>query len=110
MKNSMDMEDENLTPQQRFQNELAPISFQELQKFFAKGMMIVVSQQLDMVDVAMKIHEDDVSVIQQWMDNEQLVRAHDEHAKQWVSESAELMAVTVAPWVLVQELKSEVLS
>lgn len=101
------MNDENLTTQQRFEKELAKISFQELQKFFAKGMMIIVSEQLDVIDVAMKLHRDDVKAIQQWIDEAKIVRAHDDHAKQWVENRVEFNAVTVAPWVLVQEMRNE---
>ncbi|WP_162846786.1 DUF2288 family protein [Marinicella litoralis] len=101
------MNEENLTTRQRFEKELGQISFQELQKFFAKGMMIMVSDQLPIIDVAMSLHDDDVQQIQQWIDDEQVVRAHDEHAKEWVVSRTEFNAVTVAPWVLVQEIHNE---
>jgi hypothetical protein len=101
------MTTENLTTQQRFEKELALISFQELQKFFAKGMMVIVGNQLSVIDVALKIHQDDKQVIDQWIKEGNIVRAHDDHAKKWVTQRAELMAVTVAPWVLVQEIVNE---
>ena len=101
------MTTENLTAQQRFEKELARISFQELQKFFAKGMMVIVGNQLSVIDVALKIHQDDKQVIDQWIKDGKIVRAHDDHAKKWVTQRAELMAVTVAPWVLVQEIVNE---
>ncbi len=94
----------NLSPKELFEKELAPISFQELQKFFAKGMIIKVAQHLDMVEVALEIHADNAEKVQQWMDNQELERAHDEHAKVWVKNRSELLAVTVAPWVLVQDI------
>jgi len=101
--------EEELTAKQRFEKEVGPISFQELQKFFAKGMMIVVNAELNLVDVALKIHEDDVSVIQRWINEDKITRAHDEHAKHWVKHRSEFNAVTVAPWVLVQEMRDEVI-
>ena len=101
------MTTENLTTQQRFEKELARISFQELQKFFAKGMMVIVGNELSVIDVALKLHQDDKQVIDQWIKAGSIVRAHDEHAKKWVTQRAELMAVTVAPWVLVQEIVNE---
>ena len=94
---------EGLTPKQHFEKELAEISFQELQKFFAKGMLIKVASHLDMVEVALQIHADNVAQVQQWMDNQDIERAHDEHAQVWVDNCSVLRAVTVAPWVLVQD-------
>ncbi len=101
------MNEESLTTQQRFEKELGQISFQELQKFFAKGMMIIVSDQLNIIEVAMSLHQDDVKKIQQWIDGDKIIRAHDDHAKQWVKSRIEFNAVTVAPWVLVQEKQNE---
>ncbi len=101
------MNDTELTTQQKFERELAPISFLELQKFFASGMMIVVSQRLSVIEVAMNLHEDNVETIQRWMNEESIVRAHDDHAKQWVANQTKFNAVTVAPWVLVQEIRNE---
>ncbi|MGJ8664136.1 MAG: DUF2288 domain-containing protein [Marinicella sp.] len=88
----------------QIEKEMAVISFQELQKFFAKGLMIKVDVGLNLVDVAMQIHADNTQQIQAWLDNNELIRAHDDHAKKWVADRSEFNAVTVAPWVLVQEL------
>ena len=90
-----------------FEQEMAPISFQELQKFFARGLLITTATHLDLVEVALAVHADDTEQIQRWLQQGDLVRAHDDHAKKWVAELAVLMAVTVAPWVLVQETPSE---
>ncbi len=100
---SEEISDEGLTPKQYFEKELAEISFQELQKFFAKGMLIKVAGHLDMVDVALQIHADNTVQIKQWMDSLEVQRVEDEHAKVWVESRSLLKAVTVAPWVLVQD-------
>lgn len=97
--------DEALTAAERFQQEVAEISFQELQKFFARGVMIVVDRSLDLLDVALAMHEDNAQQLQQWLDMGVVNRAQDEQAQKWVDERTKFMAVTVAPWVLVQELK-----
>lgn len=93
-----------INPRMHFEQEIAKISFQELQKFFAKGMLIKVSNDLELVEAALQIHADNVEQIQQWLDDETLVRAQDDHAKMWVANRTAFMAVTVAPWVLVQEI------
>ncbi|MCB1583459.1 MAG: DUF2288 domain-containing protein [Marinicella sp.] len=98
------MTEQHPSTKERFTREMAPIAFKELQKHFAKGIMIHVSQDLDLVEVAVKLHEDDTQAIKNWMAAEKLVRAHDEHAKNWLAQDMNLMAVTAAPWVLVQEI------
>lgn len=98
------MNEKNMTTRERFEREKAQIAFRELQKHFAKGIMIIISSELDMIDVAMKIHADDTRSIQQWMNENKITRAHDEHAKIWLEQDTEFMAVTAAPWVLVQEI------
>lgn len=99
------MTEQNISIKERFQQEMAPIAFVELQKHFAKGIIIHVANDVDMIEVAIKLQEDDTNAIQTWMDSEKIVRAHDEHAKKWLSNNTQLMAVTAAPWVLVQEIK-----
>ncbi len=94
--------EEGLKAKQCFTNELAEISFQELQKHFAKGILIKVADQLDIIEVALQIHADNTSQIQKWMDNQDIERAHDDHAQFWIDNRSMLKAVTVAPWVLVQ--------
>ncbi|MCX7553937.1 DUF2288 domain-containing protein [Marinicella sp. S1101] len=96
------------SPRARFAEQMAPISFQELQKHFAKGILIKVSDKMDLLDVAVAIHKDATEQVQDWMENGSLERAHDEHAKDWIARRSMLMAVTVAPWVLVQDIKQDV--
>ncbi len=100
------MNEQELSVREHFQREMAPIAFTELQKHFAKGILIEVSKELDMIEVALKLHEDDAAAIKSWMDEEKIVRAHDEHAKKWLANDTKLMAVTSAPWVLVQEINT----
>ncbi|WP_223787616.1 DUF2288 domain-containing protein [Marinicella meishanensis] len=102
---SQDPANSELTVTEQLQQEMAPISFQELQKFFARGVMIVVDRSLDLVTVAVALHEDNAQQLQQWLDMGLVNRAQDEQAQKWVDERTEFMAVTVAPWVLVQEMK-----
>ena len=96
--------DDEMTPREHFERELGVIGFHELQKHFAKGILIIVNDQLDLVDAAVQIHADNAEQIKLWMDQSYLVRAHDEHAKEWNAKNTDLKAVTVAPWVLVQAI------
>lgn len=102
--NKLTKEDKsNISTRERFAEQTAEIGFEELQKHFAKGILINVSPQLDLLDVAVQIHADNTVQIKKWMDNASIERAHDEHAKVWIENQSTLLAVTVAPWVLVQD-------
>ncbi len=79
------------------------ISWKELQRFFATGVVIWVDDALDMVDVALKISEDDSTVVADWLNSGQLARVSDEQALRWFEDDAMLWSVVVKPWILVQE-------
>lgn len=83
--------------------ETAQADWTELQRFFAKGMLIQVSSTLDLVEVAAHIACDDSASVQAWMAAGQVAKLADETAADWHDRSPVLWAVVVAPWILVQE-------
>jgi hypothetical protein len=83
--------------------ETAKIPWQELQRFFAAGKVLCVTAELDLVDIACALQQDDVKSVQTWTESGQLAPASDDQAKHWISDDALLWAVVVKPWVLVQE-------
>lgn len=97
--------EEVLTPKQKFNLETGKLGWQELQTHFARGVVIVVNQELDLIDIAVKLSDDNAKVIEQLIDDGAIVRAHDDHARSWVEKEPDFWAVVVSPWVLVQEIK-----
>lgn len=83
--------------------ETARIDWKELQPWFAKGHVIVVSAELDLVSVAFELCQDNKQQFEAWMQSEQISNATDEQAKLWLEEDKELWAVVVKPWILVQD-------
>jgi len=90
--------------QQKLNLETGRISWAELQRHFAHGVVLVVSGQLDLIEVAIKLSEDDKQQFETWLNNAQLWRARDEDARQWNEANTEFWSVVVAPWVLVQAI------
>jgi len=84
--------------------ESGVIAWPELQRHFARGVVVVVSPPLDLLEVAAAMARDDASKLGDWMQSSRVLRATDEHARQWEMAQPDLRAVVVAPWVLVQEL------
>ncbi len=86
--------------------ETARISWQELETHFARGVVIRVDGDLDLVEVATCFANDDKQAAEAWI-NAGKVQHLDMHtAKDWEGRDPDLWAVVVAPWVLVQERRN----
>lgn len=83
--------------------ETARISWPELELHFARGVLIRVAAELDLVEVATCFANDDKDPVECWTAAAQLGPLDIPTAKQWSTGTCELWAVVVAPWVLVQE-------
>ena len=80
------------------------LTWLELQRHFARGVVLVAESTLDFLDVATALASDDVESTGAWTREGLLHRATDDDARRWVEAQATFRAVVVAPWVLVQEL------
>lgn len=82
--------------------ETSQIPWKELQRFFASGAALLVSKELDLVEVAFQMSEDNAAQIQQWMEAGKFGKVTDAQAAAWYEADALMWAVVVSPWVLVQ--------
>ena len=85
-------------------SETAKIPWQELQRYFAAGKVMLVAGGLDLVEVACALEADDAERVKAWIESAQLAPVSDEQAKDWVAADATLWAVVINPWVLVQTI------
>jgi len=85
-------------------SETAKISWLDLQRFFAAGKVMLVTAELDLVDVAYAFQHDAIEQVKTWTENQQVSPVNDDQAKHWVASDAVLWAVVVKPWVLVQTI------
>ena len=83
--------------------ETSKIAWKELQRFFASGSAVFVASSLDLVDVAYQFSIDNKIQVAQWLKNNQIALVSDKQAIKWLKEDAEVWAVVVKPWILVQE-------
>lgn len=83
--------------------ETSQIAWKELQRHFASGTVRVVTDDLDLVEVAYQISENNVAQVSRWLENQQLAVVSDEQARTWWESDAQLWAVVISPWVLVQQ-------
>jgi len=89
----------------KLNKETGKIGWLDLEKHFASGNVVYVSPELDLIEVAYQVSQDNKAVVEPWVSAQQLSPATDAQAVQWHDQNTELWAVVVAPLVLVQPVK-----
>jgi hypothetical protein len=90
----------------KLNGETAKVSWTEMQRHHARGVVVRVAGELDLVAVALAMAQDDGTTVGRWMQAGQLGKVSDEQASDWLARDPDLWSVVVAPWVLVQERAS----
>ena len=83
--------------------ETGAISWAELIRHFARGVVIKVDTDIALIDVAQHIASDNTAEMQSMLNAGTVARASDEDAKDWTDRNPDFWCVVTAPWVLVQE-------
>ncbi|MEA3116786.1 MAG: hypothetical protein QOI13_56 [Paraburkholderia sp.] len=83
--------------------ETAKIDWVDLEQFFARGMLLRVARDLDLVSVAEAIAADDTQQVARWLSAGLVERVRSETAADFAARNPVLWAVVVSPWVCVQE-------
>lgn len=90
----------------RLNGETSKINWQELQRSYASGVVIVVAKELDLIEVACQFSLDNTAALEVWLTAGTVAKANEEQASLWYEKNVLVWAVVVAPWVLVQEQKT----
>ncbi len=90
----------------KINRETARLPWSELTRHFAQGTVVYVSEELDLVDVAVRISHDDKASISAWMAAGKVAKVTDLQAQTWSESNAELWTSVVSPFVLVQPQKT----
>ncbi len=78
------------------------LEWQELEKHFARGVVIKVDPAMDLVETGAIFVQDNRQQIEIWMNDGTICKANDDDALNWSEHKPVFWAVVVAPWVLVQ--------
>ncbi len=92
----------------KLNGETSRMPWREMLRFFAGGNVLVIEDGLDLVDVALRIAQDDKAAIAAWLQADCIRHVSDDQARAWLDDDAQLWAVVVKPWVLVQRHKEAV--
>lgn len=88
-------------------NETSRINWNELQRFFAGGWLIYVSEQINLLDVAVAFSLDDKTLVSKWLTSGDIAKVSNEQAKYWHENNALFWANVVKPWVLIQPVEQD---
>ena len=92
----------------KINRETARVHWSELERHFAHGSVVYVSEELDLVEVALRIAHDDKDSITRWMNEGKVAKVSDLQARTWQAADTPLWAAVVNPFVLVQPEKHAV--
>lgn len=101
------MHDQPSTLYAKLLGETAQISWQELQPFFARGALLRVNAEADLVAVAEALALNRHPEVAAWLEQGLLQKVDEAHAQDWLQRDPTLWAVVVSPWVVIQERGSE---
>lgn len=97
------MSEDSSTLYAKLLGETASITWQELQPFFARGALLRVDSEFDLIEAAQALAQDDREKVATWLAAGHLAKLEAHEAQGWLERDPSLWAVVVAPWVLVQE-------
>jgi hypothetical protein len=100
-------EDSERLERTRLNQETARIRWAELQRFFARGVVIWVRPGVDLIDAALAFSADNRGGVEAELARGGIAKVTDAQARDWLAGNAELWAVVVKPWVLIQEVVCE---
>lgn len=82
--------------------QTALIHWDELQVHFARGALIRVADNVDLVETALSIVKNDTAAVEGLQELKQLDAPNDDDARAWADQNPEFWALVIAPWVLIQ--------
>ena len=99
------MTDESPDVSELLNAQTARIAWPELARHFARGVLVRVGGELDLLEIAESVIKDDAARLEPLFSSGAVSRATDSDAIRWTESQTEFWAVVVAPWVLVQEIQ-----
>ncbi len=91
----------------KINRETGRVKWTELDRHFASGSVIYVSEELDLIEVALRVAHDDKDSITAWMAAGMVAKVSDLQAQTWTASDATVWASVVSPFVLVQPEKTQ---
>lgn len=98
------MSDDDAILRAKLNAETGQLEWRELERHFARGVVIRVAAGVDLLEVALAMARDDAATLRAWLADGRVVQAGAAEASLRHAGGGRFWAVVVAPWVLVQEV------
>ena len=95
------MKDEEIL-KAKINGECGKLLWSELEKHFARGVVLKVDGTMDLIDVAVEFTRDNKARVTEWLESGVVAKVTDDDAIAWHESDAIFWSVVVAPWVMVQ--------
>ncbi len=95
--------DQSLTVNEKLNLETGVIAWNDLVRYFARGVVIKVVEGRDLIEVGAVLATDNKAQLERWLHDKTVSRASDDDARDWAAREPEFWCLVAAPWVLVQE-------
>jgi hypothetical protein len=89
---------------EEFHQQTARIAWHDMQTYYARGSVIRVGEELNLVEVAVQLGMDNTGQFQAWIEAGAIASVRESEAQLWFDSNPTLWAVVAAPWVLVQAI------
>ncbi len=88
-----------------FKRDLAEVNWRELKIHLQRDSIIIVAAELDLIEVAVAVADDDKTRVEIWIAENQLVKPTVEQLENWEQEPGHrFQMLIVQPFILVQEI------
>ena len=84
--------------------ETGKLRWPELERHFARGVVIRVASELDLIEVAAHMAVDDSAAVARWRAHGQVAAPTVDEIRGWLESATQFWSVVVAPWVLIQSI------
>jgi len=92
----------------KLESESGYLSWQELEKHFARGVVRVITTNSKLIEVAIDIAQNNTKNISNTISNNNVSEPSDSQATEWQQLNTNFLCVVVAPFVLIQEFNSDI--
>ncbi len=90
----------------KLNSETGKLGWNELERHYARGVVVKVMPGLDLIEVATCFANDEKEPVERWLTSGEVERAQEQDARRWADQNPTFWAVVVAPWVLIQEVET----
>ncbi|RLB69469.1 MAG: DUF2288 domain-containing protein [Deltaproteobacteria bacterium] len=88
-----------------FKRDLAEVNWRELKIHLKRDAIIVVSVELDLIDVGVAVADDDKTLVETWVTSNQLNKPTEKQLESWEkSPEQRFQMLIVQPFILIQDI------